>query len=74
MMEENIEYQEVFERTGFDTVEDAQYKVRSVIEAHPQEYGWEAGQPEIFKDEKGKYGVRIPLKKYSSVQREGRIR
>ena len=73
-MEGNIEYQEMFERTGFNTLEEAQYKIRSVIEAHPIEYGWVAGEPEIYKDNEGKYGVKIPLVKYSQEQNLGRSR
>ena len=49
-------------------------KIRSVIEAHPIEYGWVAGEPEIYKDNEGKYGVKIPLVKYSQEQNLGRSR
>ena len=73
-MENNLEYQEIFERSGFNTMEEVQYKINSVIEAHPQEYGWVVGQPEVIKGMDGKYTVRIPLKKYSVVAKEGRLR
>lgn len=63
-MMNNGVYEELFERTGFNTREDALYKLNAIIEAHPQEHGWEIGEPEIFQDFEGKFGVRVPLKKY----------
>ena len=68
-MEENLEYQEIFERSGFDTLRQAEYKINAVIEEHPEEYGWVIGKPEITQDNDGKYRVRIPLKKYSVSKR-----
>ena len=68
----NIEYKEVFERTGFDTIEQVKYKVNAVIEAHPVELGWEVGEPEVTKDMNGKYKVSIPLTKYTLTKRHSR--
>ena len=61
----DVVYEEVFERTGYNTKGEAIHEIDAIIEAHPQEYGWEYGKPEIFQDFDGKYGVRVPLKKYS---------
>ena len=72
MEENNIEYKELFERSGFDTLEQVKYKINAVIEAHPQESGWEVGEPEITKDMNGKYKVSIPLTKYQVTRKHSR--
>ena len=67
-----IEYQEIFERSGYATIEDAQNKINAVIEAHPMDLGWSVGKPEITRDADGTFKVAIPLTKYAV--REGRSR
>lgn len=63
-MGDNLVYKEVFERSGINTYEEAEYKINSVKEAHPSEYGWVAKECQINKQEDGKYKVIIPLEKY----------
>ena len=36
----DVVYEEVFERTGYNTKGEAIHEIDAIIEAHPQEYGW----------------------------------
>lgn len=64
-------YKEVFERSGYDTLEDAKRKIQAVSNEYGKYPDWEVGVPEITRDEKGKYKVSIPLTKYAKEKEKG---
>lgn len=69
MRDNEVEYTEIFERSDYDTVEEANRKVEAVKEFYESHPDWEVGEPEIVKQPNGKYMVKIPLTKYASSER-----
>jgi len=65
MEEREIRYQEVFERSGYRTIEEAKAKIRAVLAEHTEDLGWEAGEPQIILTEDGTYKIAIPLVQYA---------
>jgi len=65
MEEREIEYQELFERSGYRTIEEVREKIRAVLDEHTEDLGWVAGEPQISLSEDGTYKVAIPLVKYA---------
>lgn len=66
MGNQEVEYTEMFERSGYDTIEQAKFKVAAVKEFYEQHPDWEVGEPDIIQDVNGKYTVKIPLTKYAA--------
>ena len=69
MENDQIEYKEIFERSDI-LEQDVQYKIASVKEAHPEEFGWIVGNAEVIKQPNGKCTVKIPLVKYAMNKEE----
>ena len=71
-MDEKIEYREDFERSGYDTIEDAKAKIKAVVEFYSEKPGWVIGEPKITQQFDGKYKVSIPLTKYEVENKRSR--
>lgn len=73
MENKQVEYSEIFERSDYDNIEEAKYKIEAVKEFYRDNPDWEVGEPEIVKQANDKYMVRIPLTKYAKEEK-GRLR
>ena len=59
-----IEYQEIFTKSEVPT-NSIDYILNAIAEAHPAEYGWTIGEPEIIKNSDGRtVTIKVPLTKY----------
>ena len=70
-MDEGI-YRENFTKSGIQTKEDVEYKYKAILEAHPEEYGWEAGVPQVTMEADGTYTLVVPLTQYKDRIKSGR--
>ena len=67
-----IEYQEIFTKSEV-LVNSVDYVLKAIKEAHPSEYGWDMGEPEIIKNPDGRtVTLKVPLTKYYVEKRHTR--
>ncbi len=67
-----IEYQEIFTKSEVP-INNINYVLNAIKEAHPSEYGWVIGEPEIIKNRDGRTAtLKLPLIKYYVEKRHTR--